>query len=59
MSVSAARTKHYRNKAEEVRIIADTMKDPQTRQILLNAAEDYLTLARAIGQSEVTDPKSG
>ena len=36
----------YRQRAEEVRLIAQNMKDEQAREILQGVAEDYERMAR-------------
>ena len=37
---------HWRDRAEEVRSLADQMSDPQTRRMLESVADDYETLAK-------------
>ena len=37
---------HWRDRAEEVRSLADQMSDPQTRRMLEGVADDYETLAK-------------
>jgi len=43
----AAKAMRYRNKSEEVRIIAEQMRSPQARRFLLGVADDYVLLAEA------------
>ena len=37
--------KHWRDRAEEARTIAEKLSDPKSREILFTIAEDYLRLA--------------
>lgn len=46
MTADAPREKRYRERAEEVRAIAATVKDRQSREILLRIAEDYEQMAK-------------
>ena len=48
MTNEAIRIKNYRHKAEEVRAIADGIKDSNCRNNLIGMAEDYERLAAAI-----------
>ncbi len=50
MSDHARRAEIYRAKAEEIRTIAESMKDPTPRKILLGVADDYLHMADLVGQ---------
>ncbi len=62
---TAARAENYRNKAEEVRIIAESMRQPATRAVLLSVAQDYLNMAMMLDHlveagerlPELSDPK--
>jgi hypothetical protein len=45
MASAAERAQGYRNKAEEVRIIAESMKTEEAKTILLSVAQDYLAMA--------------
>ena len=38
--------KHWRDRAEEVRSLADGMSDPMTRRMLSGVADDYEKLAK-------------
>lgn len=51
-----AQVEHYRNKAEEVRTIADSMADATAREVLVNVAGDYLMLANVLERSRIPDP---
>ena len=42
---AAARASHYRSKSKESYIIAQTMKNQETRQFMLSVADDYQVLA--------------
>ena len=37
--------KHWRDRAQEARAIADEMKDPDAKQMMLGIARDYVRLA--------------
>jgi len=41
---------HWRMRAEEVRIIAERMRDPVSKIILLNIAADYGKLAERVAE---------
>ena len=45
MDEDRAKAARYRQRAEEVRTIADGMTDPQSRQSLLMVASDHLDMA--------------
>jgi len=48
--------KHWRDRAEEVRSLADQMSDPQTRRMLVSVADDYEKLAKRAEQRRVKTP---
>lgn len=50
----AARVEHYRNKAEETRVIARSMKDAEMRRFLRGVASDYEMLAKVL--QNLNDP---
>jgi molecular chaperone GrpE (heat shock protein) len=45
MSKLAGRAERYRTKAEEVRVIAESMKDKTSQRMLMTVAQDYLAMA--------------
>ena len=47
----------YRKRAEELRAIAQTMKDASARGSLLEIAEDYERMARSREQMDKMDPQ--
>jgi hypothetical protein len=47
---------YWRFRAEEVRTIADDMRDGEPKKIMLRIAEDYEKIAKLIGQ-EARDNK--
>ena len=56
MQGSDARADQYRDKAEEVRTIADTMTSTELRQILMTVVGDYLMLAELLEHAEICEP---
>jgi DNA-binding ferritin-like protein len=42
--------KHWRKRAEEARIHAEQLTDPEARRMMLEIAEDYETLAKRAEQ---------
>ena len=45
MTDRSARAEHYRNKADEARILAESMHDTEARRFLMTVVNDYLMLA--------------
>ena len=52
----AARAERYRVKAEQIRMIADTMQNIETKELLIGAAADYLRLAELLLRTTLPDP---
>lgn len=52
----AGQVEHYRSKAEEVRIIAESMQDLEAKRILKDIAADYDRLANVLEHSDLPDP---
>jgi hypothetical protein len=50
MRDNAARIENYRRRAEEVRIIAESLKDADARVLLLKVSEDYLRMAATLSR---------
>jgi len=48
MDADSQKATRYRVRAEEIRTIADGMKEPQTRAILMGIERDYLRMAEAL-----------
>jgi hypothetical protein len=59
MSSEAARIRDYRHRAEEVRAIADGIRDSNCRNNLIAMAEDYERLAAAIESMKVRETLRG
>ncbi len=53
-----ARAVHYRNKAEEVRAIAETMNDPERKNFLMGVWSDYIMLAQLMEHMDDPIPAS-
>lgn len=51
MESAATRAERYRSKAEEVRAIAESMRDHEARRMLMTVAQDYLALADRLGRA--------
>jgi hypothetical protein len=47
--------RHWRDRAEEVRLLAEEMKDRQARETMLIIARDYERLAQRAAQSTTRD----
>ena len=48
------RAEHYRNKAEEVRALAESMNNAEAKAFMTGVAADYIMLARII--EHIADP---
>jgi hypothetical protein len=46
---------HWRQRAEEARVHAEQMTDPESRRMMLNIAEDYEKLAKR-AEERLRDP---
>ena len=44
----------YRSRAEELRGLAEQMRNPESRDLLLNVANDYEKLAAALERQDLT-----
>jgi hypothetical protein len=51
--------KHWRERAEEARAVADAMTDEKTKKMMLRIADDYETLARRAEQRLPDTGKTG
>jgi hypothetical protein len=51
MNDPAQRGERYRTKAEEVRIIAESMKDKTATRMLMTVAQDYLAMAEMVDKA--------
>jgi len=45
----------YRHRAEEVRAVAETTKDPEARKLLMHIAQDYEHIARSLEAIAASD----
>lgn len=51
MITTEDRLKDYRQRAEELRAIAEGMTDSQNRKLLLGVADEYLRMAQALAEA--------
>jgi len=51
--------KHWRNRAQELRILADQISDPEIRRIMIGIAEDYEKLAKRAEERAAKSRASG
>jgi hypothetical protein len=47
-----SRVAAYRKRAEELRAVAALLRDPKSRELILNTADDYERMARAVDRVE-------
>jgi len=63
MDADAEMATRYRQRAEEVRVIAESMKRSDARKVLLGVADDYLRMAATMDRIAMSDlaarPKKG
>ena len=52
----SVRVEHYRSKGEKVRVIAESIRDTESKRILMSVAGDYLMLAEILERTHMTDP---
>ncbi len=50
------RAEQYRNKAEQVRVIAESMNATERKELLMSVVADYLMLAQILERTPVADP---
>jgi hypothetical protein len=50
--------KHWRARAEEARALADQLRDPESRRIMLGIAVSYVILARRAEEREASKRKN-
>ncbi|HXE04934.1 MAG TPA: hypothetical protein VN579_03030 [Bryobacteraceae bacterium] len=55
MGDDAEAATRYRQRAEEVRVIAESSKDPKTRKTLLGISADYERMAQSLDRIAETD----
>ena len=46
---------NYRNKSEEARALAETMKDKETKQFLIGVSRDYQMMAEVLDRTGLGD----
>jgi hypothetical protein len=52
MKDAAARAESYRNKAEETRVLAEFMRQPEVKAFLHGVAQDYLNMAAILDRAQ-------
>jgi hypothetical protein len=50
------RAEHYRSKAEETRMIAESMNSTECKEFLMGVSADYTMLANMLDRSAMSDP---
>ena len=53
---NAERAEHYRQKASQVRDMADSLNRAESKQFLLTVEGDYLMLAAILERARIPDP---
>ena len=59
MTNAALRIEQYRRRAQEVRVIADGIRDPSCRENLIGMAENYERLAAAVEARNTREARRG
>jgi hypothetical protein len=47
---------HWRSRAEQARVVADSLKDPESKRSMLNIAEEYDLLAKRAEERSAKQP---
>jgi hypothetical protein len=55
MDADSEMAARYRQRAEEVRVIAEGMRNQQARKVLFGVADDYLRMASTMDRIAATD----
>jgi hypothetical protein len=56
MTISIYDAKYWRAREAEIRILAEGMHDPISKQMMLQVADDYLELAQNAGRPTLQRP---
>lgn len=54
----AERIEHYRSKAEEARIVAESLRNAEAKEFMIGVAADYMMLARLLKHMDDPIPAS-